>query len=179
MKIIEALNEICEKQIPKEINGVRTKFIIHERKISDYPEASELLVTILPKDVRKDNIGTTRNYRDMYYITYDFERATLGYKHLERDIAELLCLYTANVISRFQGKVIETRVIDTDIAMISDMRKENDELKRLLKEAVNEMAQLGEQCSDNAIHCCNCPFEECGKFSFHDEIMELIGGEGG
>lgn len=61
--------------------------------------------------------------------------------------------------------------------MLRDTVAELSEAKRLLKAAVNEMAQLGEQCSDNAIHCCNCPFEECGKFSFHDEIMELIGGE--
>lgn len=58
-----------------------------------------------------------------------------------------------------------------------ELETREKEYKRLLKEAVNEMAQLGGQCSDNAIHCCNCPFEECGKFSFHDEIMELIGGE--
>lgn len=63
--------------------------------------------------------------------------------------------------------------------MLRDAIAELCEAKRLLKAAVNEMAQLGEQCSDNAIHCCNCPFEECGKFSFHDEIMELIGGEDG
>lgn len=116
MTIIEALNEICEKQIPKEINGVRTKYIIHERKISDYPEASEVLVTILPKDVRKDNIGTTRKYRDMHYITYNFERTTLGYKHLERDIEELLCLYIRNIISYFQGdgKAWNRRIKDDD-----------------------------------------------------------------
>ena len=72
----------------------------------------------------------------------------------------------------------EERVKDL-IAELEKVTKQEKEYKRLLKAAVNEMAQLGEQCSDNAIHCCNCPFEECGKFSFHDEIMELIGGEGG
>ena len=70
----------------------------------------------------------------------------------------------------------EERVKDL-IAELEKVTKQEKEYKRLLKEAVNEMAQIGEQCSDNAIHCCNCPFEECGKFSFHDEIMELIGGE--
>lgn len=174
MTIKEALNEICEKQIPKEINGVRTKFIIHERKISDYPEASEVLVTILPKDVRKDNIGTTRNYRDMYYITYDFERATLGYKHLERDIEELFCLYTANVISRFQGKVIETRVIDTDIAMISDMRKENDELKRLLKRAVEDINEYVDCFESRCDECC-CDHDNHCHWKHEAEALKLIG----
>lgn len=112
MTIKEALNEICEKQIPKEINGVRTKYIIHERKISEYPE---VLVTILPEHLRKNNIGTTRSYRDYFYMNYDFERATLGYKHLERDIEELLCLYIRNIISYFDGAIVETRVTNFDI----------------------------------------------------------------
>ena len=99
MTIIEALNEICKKQIPKEINGVKTKYIVKERRIFKYPE---VLVSILPINIRKDNIGTARNYAENYYMTYDFTQSTLGYKHLEQDIKELLCLYIRNIISFFK-----------------------------------------------------------------------------
>lgn len=46
------------------------------------------------------------------------------------------------------------------------------EYKRLLKLAVEQMAQVGEVC--DCIHSQNCPLDECGKFTFHDEIMKFI-----
>lgn len=112
MTLKQALQEICESQIPKEINGVRTKFIIHECKTGYGEVFTE--VTLLPVHVRKDNIGVTQKYSDNYYINYDFCYTSLGYKAIKRDIEELLCLYIRNIISYFQGEVIETRVISVN-----------------------------------------------------------------
>ena len=82
-----------------------------------------------------------------------------------------------SVLRITRGQALEKDLLAQVLDSCEQLISEKAEYKRLLKAAVNEMAQLGEQCSDNAIHCCNCPFEECGKFSFHKEIMELIGGE--
>lgn len=46
------------------------------------------------------------------------------------------------------------------------------EYKRLLKLAVEQMAEVGDVC--DCIHSQNCPLDECGKFTFHDEIMKFI-----
>lgn len=46
------------------------------------------------------------------------------------------------------------------------------EAKRLLKLAVKQMAEVGDVC--DCIHSQNCPLDECGKFTFHDEIMKFI-----
>lgn len=113
MTIKEALEEICSRQIPKEINGVRTKYVIHERKIFDYPE---VLVTILPEHLREKNIGTTHSYGANFHMNYDYKKDTLGYRQLERDIEEILCLYIRRIILYFQGEVIETRVMNFNIA---------------------------------------------------------------
>lgn len=46
------------------------------------------------------------------------------------------------------------------------------EYKRLLKAAVRQMAEVGGVC--DCIHSQNCPLDECGRFTFHDEIMKFI-----
>ena len=46
------------------------------------------------------------------------------------------------------------------------------EYKRLLKAAVEQMSEVGDVC--DCIHSQNCPLDECGKFTFHDEIMKFI-----
>lgn len=57
---------------------------------------------------------------------------------------------------------------------IHELMSELKEAKRLLKLAVEQMAQVGEVC--DCIHSQNCPLDECGKFTFHDEIIKLIEG---
>lgn len=48
------------------------------------------------------------------------------------------------------------------------------EAVRLLKLTVRQMAEVGKVCTNNCINSKDCPLEECGKFTFHNEIMELI-----
>lgn len=44
--------------------------------------------------------------------------------------------------------------------------------KLLLRMAVEQMAEVGDVC--DCICSKNCPLDECGKFTFNDQIMELI-----
>ena len=53
-----------------------------------------------------------------------------------------------------------------------EREKELAEAKRLLKLAVEQMAEVGAVC--DCIHSQNCPLDECGKFTFHDQIIKLI-----
>ena len=55
---------------------------------------------------------------------------------------------------------------------IHELMSELKEAKRLLKLAVKQMAEVGDIC--DCIHSQNCPLDECGKFTFHDEIVEFI-----
>ena len=65
------------------------------------------------------------------------------------------------------------------VGLLQKLNTENDQLtsqlfeaKRLLKLAVKQMAEVGDIC--DCIHSQNCPLDECGKFTFHDEIMKFI-----
>lgn len=72
---------------------------------------------------------------------------------------------------------LEEKIKETMIEcchMVGKLKAENDELKYYLKAAVDEMAILGDRCSDNSIHCQSCPFDECGKFTFHNQILKFI-----
>ena len=100
MKLSEALHKICQKQIPKEINGVKTKYIIHEFSFRDIPSCS---VTILPINLHCDNLSVAIKYCNDWYIGYDITPTTLAYKQLARDIQELLCGYIRNIISYMEG----------------------------------------------------------------------------
>lgn len=53
-----------------------------------------------------------------------------------------------------------------------EIAEKYDEAKELLKLAVKQMAEVGDIC--DCIHSQNCPLDECGKFTFHDEIMKFI-----
>lgn len=57
---------------------------------------------------------------------------------------------------------------------IRELMDELEEAKRLLKLAVEQMAEVGEVC--DCIHSQDCPLDECGKFTFHNEITKLIEG---
>lgn len=65
------------------------------------------------------------------------------------------------------------------VRLLQELNAENDQLtsqlaetKRLLKLAVKQMAEVGDIC--DCIHSQNCPLDECGKFTFHDEIIKFI-----
>lgn len=65
--------------------------------------------------------------------------------------------------------------------LLQELNAENNQLtsqlaeaKRLLKLAVEQMAEVGAVC--DCICSKNCPLDECGKFTFHDKIIKLIEG---
>ena len=95
MMIKEALKEICDKQIPKEVNGVSTKYFIREYRSVINNKVVE--ITILPTNITKENMGVTQRYSDEFYMTYNFCSGSLGYGGLVKDIRDLLCWYIRNI----------------------------------------------------------------------------------
>ena len=64
-----------------------------------------------------------------------------------------------------------------DIKRLDDVFNDDkyNKAKTLLKMAVEQMAEVGEVC--DCVCSKNCPLDECGKFTFNDQIMELINEE--
>lgn len=104
MMIKEALKEICDKQIPKEVNGVSTKYFIREYRSVIGNRVVE--ISILPTNISKENMGVTQKYSDEFYMNYDYCRASLGYAILGDDIRNLLCWYIRNINEWTEGRVV-------------------------------------------------------------------------
>lgn len=64
------------------------------------------------------------------------------------------------------------KVSGSDVLRICQLEEQIEKAKRLLKTAVEQMSEVGDVC--DCIHSQNCPLDECGKFTFHDEIMKFI-----
>lgn len=65
-----------------------------------------------------------------------------------------------------------SKVSGGDVLRICQLEEQLEKAKRLLKVAVEQMSEVGDVC--DCIHSQNCPLDECGKFTFHDEIMKFI-----
>lgn len=65
-----------------------------------------------------------------------------------------------------------SKVSGGDVLRICQLEEQLEKAKRLLKAAVEQMSEVGDVC--DCIHSQNCPLDECGKFTFHDEIMKFI-----
>ena len=111
MTIEEALKEICEKQIPREVNGVSTKYNI--REYSSELDNKVVEISILPTNIPKNDISVTQKHFG-YYNNYDYCRASLGYTMLIKDVDDLLCEYIHNIIKWTEGKVVREIRLDLE-----------------------------------------------------------------
>ncbi len=106
MTIEEALENICEAQIPKEVNGVSTRYCIREYKSCIGNKVVE--VGILPTNISPNNIGVVQKYTHEILINHDFRNfVDTGYGYLVKDIRELLCQYIRNIIEWTNGRIVK------------------------------------------------------------------------
>lgn len=114
MNLNEALEIICKESIPKEINGVRTKYIINSYK-KNHKEMNYLpdyVVNIFPSDITKDNLSFCCSFNDeTWTVGYPIERGTMAWDYLSEKIQQLLIAYIKKIIEYFDGEVVETRVV--------------------------------------------------------------------
>lgn len=117
MTITEALKEICSSQIPREVNGVNTEYIIREYKADLGNKMVE--VSILPTNITKKDLSVSLKFSDGYYINYDYCRADLWYDIFVKDIQELLCMYILN-INKWTGGSGGRVVRETELDLTGD-----------------------------------------------------------
>lgn len=115
MNLKEALEIICKETIPKEINGVRTNYIIKNYKKNYEDETARFLpdykVAIFPSDITKDTLSFSVQFNDeSWAVGYPIERGTLSWEYLSEKIHQLLITYIKKIIEYFDGEVVETRV---------------------------------------------------------------------
>lgn len=116
MKLKEALEIICKESIPKEINGVRTNYIIKSYK-KNYEDMDtrflpDCTVNIFPYVITRDNfLSFSVSFNDeSWAVDYPIERGTQAWEYLSEKIQQLLITYIKKIIEYFDGEVVETRV---------------------------------------------------------------------
>lgn len=97
---LQIIDVLCSRQVPKEINGIRTKYYVQKREIVE--NIHEVTIEIFAEDIKNECIRVGRAYPD----------SVIDYKRMEKDIESLLALYIRNVIDYFDGKVVETRTFN-------------------------------------------------------------------
>lgn len=109
MTLKEALKEICLSQVPIQVNGITTKWIISD----DYILGAKCVnITLMPVHIREDNISvTTRINDETWTVGYSIEKGTMAWKYLNNTIKELLCNYIYNIIGRYKGQIVEEQAI--------------------------------------------------------------------
>lgn len=109
MTLKEALKEICLSQVPIQVNGITTKWIIRD----DYMLGVKCVnITLMPVHIREDNISvTTRINDETWAVEYPIENGTAAWKYLNDTIKELLCNYICNIINRYKGQIVEEKAI--------------------------------------------------------------------
>jgi hypothetical protein len=111
MTLKEALEIICKESIPKEINGVRTKYIIMSYEDEDPMFIPYCTVVIFPSDITKDNLSFCHSFHnEAWIVDYPIERGTRAWEYLSEKIQQLLVAYIRKIIEYFDGEVVETRV---------------------------------------------------------------------
>lgn len=116
MTLKEALEIICKESIPKEINGVRTRYIISSYK-KNYKDMNprylpDYKVAIFPYDITKDDLSFSVSFNEeSWAVDYPIKRGTQAWEYLSEKIQQLLIAYIKKIIEYFDGEVVETRVI--------------------------------------------------------------------
>ena len=100
MTFKEALEEICNKQIPKEVNGISTKYGIEERPNKD------VVIFIAAAHIAKDKIAVERKYRYEQYICCHFDENSNGRRFLEKELHDMLCWYIRIIIEYSDNNVV-------------------------------------------------------------------------
>lgn len=95
MTLQETIENICENQIPKEVNGVSTKYVVSVHSLENLGEVVE--IAILPTHIRNVDLGAKMRF--VHRIFYE--------KKLEQDIRELLCMYIRNIIGWTDHRVVK------------------------------------------------------------------------
>lgn len=95
MTLQETIENICENQIPKEVNGVSTKYVVSVHSLENLGEVVE--IAIMPTHIRSVDLGAKMRFT--HRVFYE--------KKLEQDIGELLCMYIRNIIGWTDHRVVK------------------------------------------------------------------------
>lgn len=96
MNIKTAIEEIIKSTIPDSVNDIHIKTDLREVQSLVYHDQRDLVLTIIPVEIKCEDVAVSmRMCLDTF--PYDLSQTSLAYKHLQRQIEEMLMTYIQNL----------------------------------------------------------------------------------
>lgn len=96
MKVINAIENILKETLPDTINGIHIKFDLREVQSLVYHDTKDYILTLMPVEINCENVAVSLKISpDTFPL--DFDETSLAYKHLQKQIEEMLMMYMRNI----------------------------------------------------------------------------------
>jgi hypothetical protein len=96
MKIEDTITNILKESLPNSIDNIHIKYDLREVQSSIYHDQKDYILTLMPVEIRCEDVAVSLRISP-YTFPSDFNETSLAYKHLEKQIEEMLMMYIKNV----------------------------------------------------------------------------------
>lgn len=96
MKIEDTITNILKESLPNSIDNIHIKYNLREVQSFIYHNQKDYILTLMPVEIRCEDVAVSLRISP-YTFPSDFNETSLAYKHLEKQIEEMLMMYIKNV----------------------------------------------------------------------------------
>lgn len=93
---IKVIRNILESTLPDVVDGIHIKYDLREVPSLVYHDQKDCILTLMPAEIRCEDVAVSLRINP-YTFPSDFNETSLAYKHLEKQIEEILMMYIKNV----------------------------------------------------------------------------------
>ena len=95
MKITTAIEDILKETLPNTINGIHIKYDLREVPSLVYHDQKDCILVLMPVEIECEDIAVSLRISP-YAFPFDFSETSLAYKHLQKQVEEMLMTYIRN-----------------------------------------------------------------------------------
>lgn len=103
MKITTAIEDILKETLPNTVNGIHIKYDLREVPSLVYHDQKDCILTLMPVEIRCEDVVASLRISP-YTFPFDFNETSLAYKHLQKQIEDMLIAYIRNVKKWFNNR---------------------------------------------------------------------------
>lgn len=93
---IKVIQNILKSTLPNTVNDIHIKYDLREVQSSIYHDQKDCILTLMPVEIRCEDVAVSLRISP-YTFPSDFNETYLAYKHLQKQIEEMLMMYIKNV----------------------------------------------------------------------------------
>lgn len=103
MKAITAIENILKETLPDTINGIHIKYDLREVQSLVYHDQKDYILTLMPAEIRCEDIAVSLRINP-YTFPFDFDKMSLAYKYLQKEVGEALMTYIRNMKKWYENQ---------------------------------------------------------------------------